>query len=124
MQNTTKLPFYAQAALISVGLFALISMLYIGQSIILPIIYATIFAIALNPLVNFLVRKKINRVVAIATALVIVSLISLLLIVVLSSRLTTFIDSFPKLLDKFYVTFTKVVDFIFLRKICPVNTLN
>ncbi len=112
MQNTTKLPFYAQAALISVGLFALMSMLYIGQSIMLPIIYATIFAIALNPLVNFFVRKKVNRVVAITITLVIVSLISLLLIVVLSSRLTTFIDSFPKLLDKFYVTFNRSISWL------------
>ena len=40
-----KLPFYAKASLIFIGLFAFIGMLYIAQGIIIPLIYSTIIAI-------------------------------------------------------------------------------
>ena len=57
MTISFKIPFYAQAALIAIGAFALVYALYIGQGLILPVIYATVIAILLNPLVNFLVQR-------------------------------------------------------------------
>ena len=68
MDTILKFPFYIKFALISIGAFAFFYSLYIGQQIILPLIYATIIAILLNPFVNFLVRQKINRIVAITVA--------------------------------------------------------
>jgi hypothetical protein len=60
MEATIKIPFYAKAALIFISGFALTFTLYIGQDIIVPIIYATIVAILLNPLVSYLTRVKVN----------------------------------------------------------------
>ena len=97
-----KIPFYAKTTLIFIGLLAFISMLYIAQSIIIPFIFSIIIAILLSPLVDFLVRKKMNRVLAIAFSLMLVFIAVTLFVVLLSSKLNVFIESFPNLLDKFY----------------------
>ena len=101
MENL-KIPFYAKITLIFIGLLAFISMLYIAQSIIIPFIFSIIIAILLSPLVDFLVRKKMNRVLAIAFSLMLVFIVVTLFVVLLSSKLNVFIESFPNLLDKFY----------------------
>src|SRR5436190_11427933 len=64
----TNIPFYLKISQILLGLVAFFYVMYIGQDIILPLIYATILAILLNPFVNFLCNHGINRVVAILTA--------------------------------------------------------
>ena len=61
MDVTFKIPFYAKAALIFISAFAFVYTLYIGKEIIVPIVYASILAILLNPFVNYLIRKSINR---------------------------------------------------------------
>ena len=58
MDISFKPPFYAKVALIFISVFAFVYTLHIGQDIIIPIVYATIVAILLNPLVNYLIRKK------------------------------------------------------------------
>ena len=100
--DTIKVPFYAKASLVFIGLFAFISMLYIAQGIIVPLIYASIIATVLSPLVDFFVRKKINRILAITFSLFLVCIILILFAVFLYSQLSVFTESFPKLLDKFY----------------------
>jgi predicted PurR-regulated permease PerM len=104
MSNYTKVPFYAKASLIFIGLFVFIGTLYLAKDIVVPIIYSIIIAILLTPMVDFLIRKKLNRVLAITTVLTSVSLITIVCIALLSSQLTVFVDTFPKLLDKFYET--------------------
>lgn len=101
MKEDLKFPFYAKASLVFIGLFAFISMLYIAQSIILPVIYSIIIAIVLSPAVNFLERKKMNRTLAIAMVLIITIISSLGILALLSVQIMEFGDSFPKLLEKF-----------------------
>jgi predicted PurR-regulated permease PerM len=83
-----------------IGLFTFISILYFAQTIIIPIIYSIIIAIVLSPMVDFFVRKKMNRALAISTTLLLVICILIAIIALLSSQLMQFSDSFPKLLDK------------------------
>ncbi len=97
-----KVPFYARASLIIMGFFTLITMLYIIQDIIVPIIYSILIAILLVPVVDFFVRKKMNRVLAITCSLILVGIFVLFFTILLSSRLTSFGESFPKLFEKFY----------------------
>jgi predicted PurR-regulated permease PerM len=108
MNSTFKVPFYAKASLVFIGLFAFIGTLYIAQHIILPIIYATIIAIVLSPLVDFFIKRKISRVFAITISLAIIFLITILLATFLFSRISLFTDSFPILLDKFSDTINRV----------------
>ncbi len=109
MNENFKIPFYVKASLILIGGFILISMLFIAQHIIIPIIYSIIIAILLSPLVDFFVLKKINRIVAIATSLALVSVISIVFIGLLGSQLSMFAESFPKLLDNFDETLKRSV---------------
>ena len=99
--DTFKIPLYVRAAIVFIGLFAFTAMLYIAQRIIVPLIYATIIAIVLSPLVDFWVRLKVNRVAAITISLILVLLTSLLFLLLVSSQFSFFTASFPLLVDKF-----------------------
>jgi predicted PurR-regulated permease PerM len=97
MNAILKFPFYIKFALISIGAFAFVYSLYIGQAIILPLIYV-------NPFVNFLAQKKINRVVAISIAVVSAVLITVMLLYFISSQLSLFSETYPKFKEKFEAT--------------------
>lgn len=101
MTTPFKLPFYVKASLIITGLLALFYIMFIGQAIILPIIYSIIIAIVLSPAVDWLTRRKFHRGIAIALVLVFVIAISLLLVALVSKQFMSFTDSFPLLIDKF-----------------------
>ena len=96
-----KIPLYAKAALLLVGFYALISMLYIAQSIIVPIIFAFIIAILLHPFVNFLVKRKINRVLAIITSLLLTFIIIGAVAALIFSQVSLFSESWPLLVERF-----------------------
>ncbi|SDD09465.1 AI-2E family transporter [Williamwhitmania taraxaci] len=99
--DTVKLPFYAKASLFLIGLYFFITILYIAQGIILPLVFAVIIAILLHPLVNFFVRKKINRIVAITFSLVLTVIVIGAFGQLLFSQARQFSQSWPILVDKF-----------------------
>lgn len=98
--NTVRLPFYAKASLIFIGLISFIGTLYIGRGIIVPIIYATILATVLSPLVMFLEKKGINRVLAIIISLVVMLITLTSLGAFFYSKMDMFTQTFPKLVEK------------------------
>jgi predicted PurR-regulated permease PerM len=96
METPLRIPFYAKSALIFVSVFAFVSIMYIGQDIIIPIVYATIFAILLNPFVNFLTRKKVSRIFAIIIVVMVALLVVITILYFLFSGITMFSESYPK----------------------------
>src|SRR5437868_2159877 len=112
MENSFQIPFYAKVALISIGGFALGLVMYVGQHIIVPILYATMVAILLNPLVNYLIRKKINKIVAISLAVVFAILALLFAIYMVSAQITLFSETYPQLKTKFLITSTQLLQWI------------
>jgi len=60
-----KLPVYAKMTVILIGIIALISILYFAANIIIPLVFALIIAILLQPVVKFLVKHRFNRILAI-----------------------------------------------------------
>jgi predicted PurR-regulated permease PerM len=96
-----KLPFYAKITVFLIGLFALITMLYIAKDIFVPLVFAIIIAIVLHPVVNFFVRIKINRVVAIVITLFLTFLVIAAFCLLLFSQVSRFGESWPTLVDKF-----------------------
>lgn len=97
------LPFYAKASLFFVGLVALISILYVAQSIIVPLIFAIIIAILLNPVVNLFVKIKVNRLVAITFTILLTFVFIFAFGALLFSQASQFSESWPKLVDKFTI---------------------
>ena len=95
------MPFYAKASVFLIGLIALAAILYIAQGIILPLVFAIIIAVLLHPVVNFLVRLKVNRVMAIVIALILTSLVLFAFFALLFSQASRFSDTWPQLVDKF-----------------------
>ncbi len=106
MDNAFKIPFYAKTALIFLSVFAFTYIMYIGQDIIIPIVYATIFAILLNPLVNFLIRKKISKIFAITIVVTGTLIVVFAMLNLLFSRLSMFSESFPE----FKIKITEVIN--------------
>ena len=97
----THWPFFAKASILLVGLVAFLAILYIAQDIILPFVFSVIIAVLLYPFVNFLVRKKINRIIAIVVSLLITFLIIIGLIALLFTQASQFSESWPILVDRF-----------------------
>jgi predicted PurR-regulated permease PerM len=97
---TTKTPFVIIAAQAVVGLFIFFYILYIGQDIVLPVIYAAIVAVLLNPFVNWLCRHRINRVLAIFMAVIVLFLVIGGLIYFVVNQSMQFGDTLPALQHK------------------------
>ncbi len=112
MSNSIQLPFYLKISQIILGLVAFFFVLYIGQDIILPLIYATILAILLNPLVNLLCRYKINRVVCILISVLLGLIVVGALIYFITSQIARFTDTVPQLKMKFGQISKDIVDWI------------
>jgi predicted PurR-regulated permease PerM len=124
MEATFKIPFYAKAALIFISAFALILTLYIGKNIIVPIVFATIIAIVLNPVVNYLIKIKFNKIISITIAVVVAITVVLTIFYILSTQISTFSESYPQLKQKFTQTSTEFVRWVsetFNIKVSKIN---
>ncbi len=73
--GSVKLPVYLKIAQILMGISVFFFILYIGQDIIIPLVFAIFIAMLLNPVILFLCRIKIPRVPAILIALVVTMLL-------------------------------------------------
>ena len=107
--NNTILPFYAKAGIFFVGLSALLTILYVAQGIIVPLIFALIIAILLNPVVHFFIRLKINRIIAILITLLLTVVVILAFILLIYTQAVSFSDSWPVFVDKFSVLLNQTI---------------
>ncbi|MDD2797294.1 MAG: AI-2E family transporter [Bacteroidales bacterium] len=98
--KVSEFPAYYKPVILLVGLIALTTILYVGQEIIVPLVFAIIIAILLNPVVKFFVRKKINRVLAITITLILSFLVIVSFGMLLISQISQFNDSWPLLVDR------------------------
>jgi len=112
MNNSFQIPFYGKTALIFISVFALGLTLYVGQHIIIPILYATMIAILLNPFVSYLMKKKVNKIVAISFAVLIALMMLLAAVYVVSAQITLFTETYPQLKQKFFVTSAQMLHWI------------
>lgn len=101
MTNTDRYPLYIKIANIALAIFIFFYIMYIGQGIILPLVYSVIFAILLNPAVNWLCSKGMNRVVAILLSLMLALMLASGVIYFICSQLALFSDTLPQLKEKF-----------------------
>jgi AI-2 transport protein TqsA len=112
MAAKSSIPFYLKASQILLGLVAFLFIMYTGQAIILPLIFAGIIAIVLNPLVDFLCKKGINRVTAIIISILAAVIILFAIGYFLSSQVSAFSDQFPKFKQKSVELYNQLVAWI------------
>ncbi len=96
-----KFPVSVKAPLVFIGLIAFFAVLYIAKGVIVPLVFATIIAIILHPVVNMFVRIKINRIIAIIITLFLSFLVIAAFGTLVFSQASRFTESLPKLVDKF-----------------------
>jgi predicted PurR-regulated permease PerM len=101
MNRVIQLPFYAKLVILIVGILAFVVILKMAQSIIIPLVFSVIVAILLHPVVLFLTRIKINRVVAIGITLMLVTVVMAIFGMVIFSQANRMGESWPKLVEKF-----------------------
>ncbi|MFA5046866.1 MAG: AI-2E family transporter [Paludibacter sp.] len=94
------MPFYAKAGVLLIGLSALLAILYIAQSIIVPIVFGLIIAILLNPIVRLFVRLKINRIIAICLTLLLTVIVIGAFIALIYTQAVNFSESWPIFVKK------------------------
>jgi predicted PurR-regulated permease PerM len=102
-----QIPLFVRFTIIIIGLFALFTILYLTQQIVVPIFFAIIIAIVLHPAVNFLIRKKINRIIAIAIVFLMASVILVAFGALLARQIQRVSESWPLLSEKFNEVFTQ-----------------
>jgi predicted PurR-regulated permease PerM len=113
MQNTaSKFPLYLKLSQIVLGLLSFFFILYIGADIIVPIIFATIIAILLNPFVNMLTKMKCNRVIAILIAVVVAILVISFITYFIVSQAALFSDTVPQFKKKFATITSDAVNWV------------
>ena len=125
MNSTQNIPFYAKFALISIAIFSFVYTMYIGQQIILPLIYATLLAILLNPFVEFLIKHKTNRIIAITIVVTLAISILLVILYFIVTRISLLSEGYPLLKEKFDQTTNEVIKWtsqLFNIRISKINT--
>lgn len=95
------IPFYAKASLLLLGTCAFVFILSIGQTIIVPLVFAILIAVMLDPVVRLMERRRVHKLVAIAVAVLLATLVIGALIYFISSQLSVFADAAPKFEEKF-----------------------
>jgi predicted PurR-regulated permease PerM len=103
---------YSRFAQIIVGVIGLFYILYVGQEILIPVVFAVLLAILLNPVVNFLCARKINRIVSIIMAMVGGTIIVAAVGYFVISQISNFADSFPLFKEKFGILLDDVFKWI------------
>ena len=96
-----KFPFYFRSTITLFGIILFVFVLYTVRGIMVPLAFALMISILLNPLVNKLQQKKINRIAAIAIALLAAMILIAGLMVFISSQIAGFTENMPVLQQKF-----------------------
>ncbi len=101
MDTNLKISIYARSALFLIGILALLTILYLAQDIIVPLVFALLIAIVLHPVVNMITRRGVNRLAAIVITLILTFLVLTSLGILLYTQASKFGESWPALVDKF-----------------------
>ncbi|MEO8172372.1 MAG: AI-2E family transporter [Sediminibacterium sp.] len=96
-----NLPVYHKLSLIVLGILGFFYILYIGGDILVPLVFSFIFAIVLNPVVNFFCGKGLNRVLAIFVTLFISFIAILGILYFIGIQLSLFTESLPQFKQHF-----------------------
>jgi predicted PurR-regulated permease PerM len=101
-------PFYIKSTVVLFGLVLISYSLFNLRDILAPIVFSLIIAILLNPLVNRLEKKGINKILAISLALTFALLIVGAILYFISSQVMNFGQALPGLKVKFNELFSQM----------------
>lgn len=103
MNPLSTAPTYVKSSLFFVGLCAFGYFLYVSQFVLIPFVFAALFANLLEPIVMLFERIKIPRLIAISLSVIFAFLCFCAVAYFIIDQLSLFIDSLPKFAEKFVV---------------------
>jgi predicted PurR-regulated permease PerM len=106
--TTKRYPFYIKATVILFGLVLLSYILLNLRDILVPLAFALLLAILLNPLVIFLEKHRFPPVLAIALSILVTMIFIVGLTYFLYMEIKNFADDWPVFKDKFGLLFKKL----------------
>lgn len=109
---TSKYPFFIRSTVVLLGLCLFVFALSQLSEILIPLCFAALLAILLNPLCNWLVKVKVPRVVAIVICLIIAIVGFGGLGYFVTSQLASFSDDMPVMKTKFTAMFKNLQHFV------------
>jgi predicted PurR-regulated permease PerM len=112
---SNQLSFGVKYALILVGIVTLFFIIYIAQSILIPVVLSFLIAVLFSPIVVFFSKLRIPKVISITLTMILVSCLSILFLFLLGSQLSIFSESFPSLLENFYVALEQSINWLALK---------
>jgi len=124
MDAVVRIPVYVKVIFFVIGIFACGSALYLGEYLIVPLFYALLFAILLNPFIEFLVARGLNRVIAISLVVAMTILLGLFILYLIFAQITLFYDSYPILKDKFQSLSGNAVQWISIQFNIKIEVIN
>ena len=101
MDKHIDTPFHQRLSFNLISLALIITGLYIGKSIILPLLFSILLANLLLPLTNFFHRRKFNKIFSILIPLLFAIIFGVGLLYFLSSQIIKFLDDVPDLEKRF-----------------------
>ena len=119
-----KIPYYLKIAQVLLALVAVFFILYVGQDILVPLIFSVLLAILLNPIVSFLTRKKFNRVLAILLAILLLFLVIFGIFFFIGAQISMFRDAIPEMKQKFNELVEQVLSWASQRFKIPESKLD
>ena len=95
-----RTPFYKSLSsnLLTIGLLTLL--IYIGQGILVPLLFAILLASLLLPVTKFLERVGVHRVISILLSLFLAIIILGSIIYFLASQIANFLDDLPTINER------------------------
>ncbi len=116
------LPLYARLTFIILGFLAFFTILYIGKTVFIPLLFSLIFAIVLNPVVSLLTKTGLNRIVAIILSIFFGLIIVVAISGFLVSQISQFIETWPELAARFVILISNFTSW--LSEIFAINPEN
>lgn len=108
-------PFYVKIAYFMVAIITTTYVLCIGSGIILPLLFSTIFAILLNPIVMFLQKKRVPRIIAILLVITVAMSLVAGLIFFLTKQVSLLSNMLPLLKTKSNIMAQQIIQWISWR---------
>jgi predicted PurR-regulated permease PerM len=115
METNSKIPWYAKITIITVGLVASAYILIWAELIIVPLLYAGLFAVLLTPFVSFLVARRIPPVIAITIVMLTALAIFSLVVYILVTQSQTVAATFPAFQQKLLVLSQNAIEWLALK---------
>lgn len=104
-------PYWLKATTILLGISLLFALLYFGKFILMPLAFAALIAMLLEPISGWLQKYKINRIVGILTSMILLTLLLGGILSMLSIQLVQFADRLPEANEKIQTVGNDLIQF-------------